>query len=316
MEKQNEDTLLKIRSSRACIRTGYRLMAGNFKRILRYSWVAALVVAAAGSLLTTFAVSQYPQLVISIATAQATAAWPAESQQTLLLLAIGSVTMFVLMPLFLSYGMSQLRSHKETGSIPYPTGMLSADRHMMWRMLKCWLSMALILGMAMLVTGGAGSLALVYLGKTAGLITCVLTTTVMLLLSLPLYYVAMKYVMDERKGFWGTLAEGYPTGCRHLGYVFVIALVDLLTALIAGFVTTMPSVILSTANLQAQIGVLNGDPSGMPGYMTWLMLIVFLIAQFIRAYILMSVAFPLYYMYGSIEKMKNEEFATALRVRM
>ena len=35
MEKEKEDILLKDRSSRACITTGYRLYMSNFKRIFR-----------------------------------------------------------------------------------------------------------------------------------------------------------------------------------------------------------------------------------------------------------------------------------------
>ena len=306
MENLKDDILMKVRSSRACISAGYRLFTGNFKRIFRYSWLAALLLAAAGSLYSTFVVSQYPQLVISLLTAQATGQVPQESIQFLAILGGGGFVMFWLFPLFFSYGFSQLRMHKETGSIPYPARLLNVDGGMMWRTLKCYLCMALLLIIGVAIIGGVGAASFLYLSKTAALVAYSLVSIVMLLLTFPLYYVAMKYILDKSRGFWGTLTQRYKTGYRHYGYVFVIAFVDLLTACIASIVTTLPSLILSTANLQAQTGVLNGDPLGMPSYMTWLTFVVFLIAQFIRAYILLSVAFPLYYMYGSIEVQEED----------
>ena len=68
----------------------------------------------------------------------------------------------------------------------------------------------------------------------------------------------------------------------------------------------LPAQVLSLANLQAEVGVLNGDPLGMPGYMGWLTAVVFTIAGFFQAYIHLSMLFPTYYMYGSIETQEEE----------
>jgi hypothetical protein len=35
MEKEEKDILKKIRSSRACIRDGYQLFTGNFRKLFR-----------------------------------------------------------------------------------------------------------------------------------------------------------------------------------------------------------------------------------------------------------------------------------------
>ena len=45
MEKDNENTLLKIRSSRACIRDGYMWFSDKFRRIFRHTWPIALLFA-------------------------------------------------------------------------------------------------------------------------------------------------------------------------------------------------------------------------------------------------------------------------------
>ena len=51
------------------------------------------------------------------------------------------------------------------------------------------------------------------------------------------------------------------------------------------------------ANTQANLGVLNGDPLGMPSHITYVSAVVFFIAGFIQVYIRMSVLFTSYYMY-------------------
>ena len=45
MEKDSENILLKSRSSRACIRDGYRFYFSNFKRIFKATWLIAIVFA-------------------------------------------------------------------------------------------------------------------------------------------------------------------------------------------------------------------------------------------------------------------------------
>jgi hypothetical protein len=54
--------------------------------------------------------------------------------------------------------------------------------------------------------------------------------------------------------------------------------------------------------MQAQAGILMGDPLGMPSYMGWLAFLVFTLSGFIEAYVILSLLFPLYYMAGTIEQ--------------
>ena len=42
MEKEEKDILKKIRSSRACIRDGYQLFTGNFRKLFRMTWPVAI----------------------------------------------------------------------------------------------------------------------------------------------------------------------------------------------------------------------------------------------------------------------------------
>ena len=102
------------------------------------------------------------------------------------------------------------------------------------------------------------------------------------------------------------LWPGYRQGLRHWGYIFAVLFVTLIVTLMALVITTLPSIVLLTANMKAQTGTLMGDPLGMPDYMTWMSLLVFLLAGFIQCYVVLLLHFPAYYMAGSIEKQEIE----------
>jgi len=300
MENMTDDIFMKVRSSRACIGAGYRLFTGNFKRIFRYSWVAALIFAIIAGAVTTYFVSAYPKLVVGMISAQMTGQVESQSALPLVLMTAGVILVLLAFPVFLSYGVSQLRMHQSTGSIPYPTKMFSIDGRAAWRTLKCCLWLILIGIVIACAIGGVILFANRYLGQMAGFIAIVIVCICAVLVTIPFYYIAVKYLFSDKNGFWHSFGTNYTVGLSRFGFIFVIAIVDLIVSLVAALVTTLPSIILTSANLQAQAGVLAGDPIGMPSYITWLTFAVFIIAQFIRAYILMSVIFPFYFMHGSI----------------
>ena len=60
------------------------------------------------------------------------------------------------------------------------------------------------------------------------------------------------------------------------------------------------------------VGVINGDPSGMPEYVRWLTIGVFLLAGFIQAYVWLTFIGPTYMLRGSIaqREIERKEFNT------
>ena len=87
---------------------------------------------------------------------------------------------------------------------------------------------------------------------------------------------------------------------RHGGKVLLVSIVCITIVALLTLLTSLPTVILLAANWQSQIGVLNGDPSGMPSQIRWLSLGVFAIAGFIQAYVWLTVIMPFYLMKGSM----------------
>ena len=65
MEKDNENILLKSRSSRACIRDGYHFYFSHFKRIFKTTWLIAIVFAVLSATASAMPVLLSPQLTLA-----------------------------------------------------------------------------------------------------------------------------------------------------------------------------------------------------------------------------------------------------------
>ena len=94
---------------------------------------------------------------------------------------------------------------------------------------------------------------------------------------------------------------------RHFGKLTLVSMVCLFIVAILTLLTSLPAVILITANWQSQIGMLNGDASGMPDNVKWLSLGAFAIAGFIQAYVWLTMVLPLYLAKISISVQDKEK---------
>jgi hypothetical protein len=83
--------------------------------------------------------------------------------------------------------------------------------------------------------------------------------------------------------------------------LFIVAILTLFTSL--------PSIIMMAANWESQMGVMNGDPLGMPSYVMWLSIGAFLLAGFLQAYIWLTTICPMYLAKTSIVLQEQERKA-------
>ena len=303
MEKEKEGILLKSRSLRACVADGFRLYLGQFKRIFRCTWVVALVFAAVKGLFGTYYVTEYPRLKIAMQTGSAD--W-SQLGSMLAVVAVGSLLMLVVGGLLASYVFSMLNAHKATAEIPWTPKVLHFDRKAAWRMATAVLWALLFSVVVVGIGAGVAMLGKSVLSPMAatGLLVVVLLTLGVLMV--PLYYVFYKYLLTPGLKFTNVLRTGYAIGMRHLGSLLAVVIVTSLVVDMVALLLSLPMQILDMANIQAQTGVLIGDPLGMPTYMPKLTAAVFTLASFLQAYVLMAAAFPLYYAYGSIEADEEE----------
>ncbi len=143
----------------------------------------------------------------------------------------------------------------------------------------------------------------------------VLISPMLLLPALLLEVVAvvLLLVIAYRRHVRKQLFERLPKGSiprwawlRHLGMELLVWFFCLVVVLSLSVITTLPMLIVMAANWLNEVGQLSGDPNGMPSYMTWLTIIVFLIAGFIQAYVWLTILGPVYLMRGSIAQQEAE----------
>ena len=283
MEKQKDDTLLKVRSSRGCISAGYRLFTGHFKHIFRYSWVAALIYAlfcSVGGAMMVMVPNMTP---------------------------ITGIVILIVECLFASYGFSVLKQHQTFDNIVRPAKWFSIDTHIFGRTVKCWLWIIVIYILVFAIIGGASFVATKYLQLYTAIGAVSLVSLIIICLLLPIAYIATRYILNDGIGFWKQFRIGYGVGMRHWGFIFIVVLIAAIVEVFLMMLLSLPAIILSMANTQSTLGVAMGDPYALPAYMPALAAGTFLIIGFLQAYVMLSVLFPIYYMYGSIDAQEQEK---------
>ena len=93
---------------------------------------------------------------------------------------------------------------------------------------------------------------------------------------------------------------------RHFGGFFMTCFLGIMIVGIATFIAALPSIILIIAQFYSQLGALDGDPLGVPGYFTPLLFLVFTITSLLIIYALSWLGISLVYLYGSY-KVTDEE---------
>ena len=317
MEKQHDMTLMKPRSYRSVLMTGFRLYTENFRRLFNASWQMALLYAIACGAFGTLAVIKLPEMAVALI--QQLTVYHGLFQETLVQYFITSLEILGLLLLAISTLalasatiINKLKEHKDTGTITLPPYWLSASPQMMGRSLKglFFTLLVILIPIVLMVLAIVGAEAFRPQLIANHIITLTATfcigLLIIFLLSLPLFYVLMKYLMEAPCGYWKTLGNYYGRGMRHWGSLFVVFFVSILLVEIVALVIMLPAHILAIANQQAQMGVLIGDPLGMPSYMPALTFATFMLCCFIEFYVSQVMLVHNYYIYGAIESKEQE----------
>ena len=93
---------------------------------------------------------------------------------------------------------------------------------------------------------------------------------------------------------------------RHFGGFILTSFLGMIIVGIATFIAALPSIILIIAQFYSQLGALDGDPLGVPGYFTPLLFLVFTITFMLIIYALSWLGISLAYQFGSY-KVQDEE---------
>lgn len=304
MENQKDNILMKVRSSRACIAEGYRLYTGNFRKIFRQTWLSAIVYGLFNGIYTSYIASEYPKMLLAMSSGQML---EGGNVIPVLIISLAPILILVSMIWLYSHAFSMLYQHRSEGVISSPPGFLKncIDKRSFMRTVA-WGLLSLVIELIIM----AISCALFFYGMSMKSITLMaaapMTALIILLLLIPLVHPAMHYLTTRDTKLMGILGKDYSTGMRYWGKIFTVVFITVIFSSLILSITTLPAIILSVANIKAQTGVMMGDPLGMPDYIGKLTLLVFTLAGFIQAYVMLSIFFPAYYVSGSIEKQEQE----------
>lgn len=102
---------------------------------------------------------------------------------------------------------------------------------------------------------------------------------------LPLVHHTIRYQMQPETLYIKHLGHGLKEGAKNWGFLLGTTLV---TGLVLGLVTLVPALplfLLHTAEAQSTVGVIDGDPSGMPASIPWLYALVSFVVGVLNLYI-------------------------------
>ena len=134
--------------------------------------------------------------------------------------------------------------------------------------------------------------------------------TIIYLATIVMAVISFWYLMPRKqlcaKGEKGKAGKSLLRILRHFGGFFMTCFLGIMIVGIATFIAALPSIILIIAQFYSQLGALDGDPLGVPGYFTPLLFLVFTITSLLTIYALSWLGISLAYLYGSY-KVTDEE---------
>lgn len=306
MQKETSEPLMKERSTRASLTAGFLLYMENFRRIFKSTWIVALIASLVSGVGATVAFIWWPELIAKIFSDMPHAYMYADQYRTLLIIIVVLMLLSVLtIAVFVGYGAALLKQHQTEGAIRSQQRHLHWEGHMVWRSVKMWLWCGLIF---LLLYGAVFAFiywkrGMVYdpMHNIVSIVTAIILFTIVSVVMIPMAYLSVKHLMEDKTGFWSVVFKHFGTSMRYWGRQFVVLLVCMIVLGLLYSIVSLPEIILYQANWQARIGVVGGDALGMPNYITTLTFITCALSTFMQLYIWLPLLFCLYYMYGAID---------------
>lgn len=292
-KKEMEEGLHKVRSYLGCLSEGVKLPTRNVLPLLKYLYpsfiVGALVVVGgvflSGGLMESFVVADVASLFRRVA----------------LLLVVS-----LLSACFYCGQLSVAVSHyARTGSLDYQTLRLhgkGAGRSFVraLQLLAPWtICLAGVIGWALMMC----------FSPSVSRLQVVLFAVVILLLWMiyvPYHFVMCDYLIGENRSFAGSLAR-IKDGFRSWGAFFTVLFCGGMLWMLAAFIGCFPAGILMLAKAGAFVAERMGDATDLPSSFTLLLVVCSVLASVISQIGAWLVVFPVSFLYGSIEKGKEEK---------
>lgn len=275
------------KSVSACIKAAYTLFTSDFKAILKRLWLPALVNA---GLLTMLFLLYLPNKTFNeIGLAHPMTTWA---------LIIGCYALTAASGIWLTASIATLLNGERLRQNILKASALTGIHLVVLTISACTASLAPSFLANLLHPS-------LFASPENSIIAGYIITAIMLLLlsifSLPFMFAFMRYQIDHKTKLTEVFGAGYKTGIRHWGQLFATGFIALLLTLVACFIAFIPLLITTLAQTFNQLGMLNGDPDGVPTHFIYLLIVTCLITMFMLCFIGVWMFFVSYYTYGSIE---------------
>lgn len=274
--------LFKYRSVTACMKAAYDLMSDQLSSLLKKTWWAVLIYAVFLALTTYFRMPNK-----ALHDWGETSPWSSYILQTLV------------------YACAWIASFLMGGSIWTWLNKKSLGKnilHFTAAIILCDILLYLFL------LGGTAAINTFFtnLGIKAAASFVVLMLT--LVITLPFAHI-VPCVMLKGDGEKIRPWQMYVSGLRHFGSIFKMGFLAGIIIAVISCIIFIPAILLGGAQTISQLGALEGDPLGVPGYFTPLVLVVLAISLFIFLYLSTWLCLSLAYLYGShkTQDMEKEE---------
>lgn len=311
---EKKDILMRNRSAGSCIKYGYNLYFGNFKKLFKASLLMALLYAIVCGVLGVMMAIYAPKMLISAPETQLGDSMTEISttaggeSHTFIMFIIGLLIViggfFEIMTYLKAFMF--LRNHKSNEDFVSSFLWRKDILPVAFRTLKGIVFTLLIVAIPIILFVIAYKYVLYDFFENPSdhvLTFCLTLFTLFLVVTflLPLTFPMMKYIMEDKGSYLTILKNGYKSGMFYWGLLFVVFFINAIILAVAGYVIELPAVVISMANYTAYFGQLIGDPLGLPSYILPLTAVVFFFAGVIQIFLRMAVIFTLYYVYGTIE---------------
>lgn len=211
-----EYTLYKNRSYRSVISAGFGLYFTQFRLFFKASWIMALIYAAVFAALGTLCAIKLPAITAEIMKQtlvqhQLLAREIAEEYLITGGIFIVLTLLYIVVEAFtFATVLNKLKEHQDTDKMTVPRKWFGVRTKLMGRTLKGYLFSLLVILIPVLVIAGVIYVLLKYvaLAPITLEVTALIATLFIVLLSFPLIYVAMKYILNKGgyfsvfKGIW------------------------------------------------------------------------------------------------------------------
>lgn len=321
--KEHNDILKKPRSYRAVVASGFHFYASHFRTLFKSSWLFATIFALLVGIVGWMISIQLPAVVaqvFGVVMQGGNAAALLASQQRYLLTLGVLFLLFIVCLVPLSVALSgvtlRLREHASTQPIIISTSWWRPNLQLSWRTIKGCFTMGILVALPIIViaVAMAGYALKAPQSFSAHTITVGVASLVWVIivvaLSLPLAPTFIGYLLNDKTTLAQSLRHYYPLSLRRWGSLFAIFVVDFILALVVDLIICLPAKILMLANMSAQMGMLYGDPLGMPSYTAPLTFVTFALCAFFQFFATLPVWLHIYYAYGSIMTHEDEHSTT------